>query len=483
MNTIIPLLLAHIQVLNNQIKYLLIFIAKNIPLKSKPSDWDNPKYNKLKVDKLPTLGYLSRKTIYPTLDWQKLRFEYLTQHKKLLNPIHRKKGSSVSKNLKCPHCNAPSEYLYDNTGKANQFECKVCHNIFSKEQDFSKTLHLRCPYCNSSLELIKHRKNFNIYRCNPKHCSYYRSSLNALSEEQLEEFKEHPTRFKLHYLYREFTTDFFKVDLHSIPRNASSLAFRKFSPHILGLSLTYLVNCGLSTRKTAHILKEVHNITISHTQISNYATSAAFCVKAFVDNYDYQPSTTPAADETYTKVKGVKRYVWFVIDAIKKSILGYHVSINRDVAPCILALRLAFEKFKSFPNNALTFIADGWNAYSLAKQQFQKHGMNFNVTQVIGLTNDDDVTTEFRWVKQIIERLNRTFKFSYKPTNGYGSDEGHSTHVCLFVAYYNFLRPHNYTRHEPLNIVPELSKCPNMPAKWVTLIQLSQQLILTKQVN
>ncbi len=49
MNTIIPLLLAHIQVLNNQIKYLLIFIAKNIPLKSKPSDWNSPKYNKLKI--------------------------------------------------------------------------------------------------------------------------------------------------------------------------------------------------------------------------------------------------------------------------------------------------------------------------------------------------------------------------------------------------------------------------------------------------
>jgi len=482
MNTIIPLLLAHIQVLNNQIKYLLIFIAKNIPLKSKPSDWNSPKYNKLKVDKLPTLGYLTRKTIYPTLDWQKLKFEYFIQHKKLLKPINRRK-LSFPEDLKCPHCNAPSEYLYDNTGKGNQLECKVCQNLFSNEQDSPKILALRCPYCNSALELCKRRKNFNIYRCRSNSCSYYHSALNALSKEQFVEYKEHPTRFKLHYLYREFTTDFFKVDLHSIPKNASSLAFRKFSPHILGLALTYLINCGLSTRKTAHIMKEVHNVTISHTQISNYATSAAFCVKAFVDNYDYQPSTTLAADETYTKVKGAKRYVWFIIDAIKKSILGYHVSSNRDVGPCILALRLAFEKFKVFPNNALKFIADGWNAYQLAQQQFQKHGMNFEVTQVVGLTNDDAITTEFRWIKQIIERLNRTFKFSYKPTNGYGSDEGHTVHVCLFVAYYNFLRPHKHFSGSVLNHVPELSKCPNMPAKWVTLIQLSQQIILKKQTT
>ena len=38
MEYIIPLLLVHIQVLNNQIKFLLLFIAKNIPLRTKPSD-------------------------------------------------------------------------------------------------------------------------------------------------------------------------------------------------------------------------------------------------------------------------------------------------------------------------------------------------------------------------------------------------------------------------------------------------------------
>ena len=59
MYTIIPLLLAQIQVLNNQIKYLLIFIAKNIPFKSNPSDWNSPKYNKLKVDKTGTNDFFT----------------------------------------------------------------------------------------------------------------------------------------------------------------------------------------------------------------------------------------------------------------------------------------------------------------------------------------------------------------------------------------------------------------------------------------
>lgn len=59
----------------------------------------------------------------------------------------------------------------------------------------------------------------------------------------------------------------------------------------------------------------------------------------------------------------------------------------------------------------LKFIADGYPIYLLAGHEFAKKGMEFDVTQVIGLTNDDPVSTEYRWLKQIVERLNRTFKF------------------------------------------------------------------------
>lgn len=138
-----------------------------------------------------------------------------------------------------------------------------------------------------------------------------------MSEDELKEYKSNPHKFKLHYIYREFKIDFFKVDLYSLPKYASSLNFRKFSPHILGLCLTYLINCGMSTRATSRVMREVHGVKISHTQIANYATSVAYCIKPFVDSYDYKPTNYLAADETYTKVKGSKRYVWFIMDAIK----------------------------------------------------------------------------------------------------------------------------------------------------------------------
>ena len=365
MYTIIPLLLAHIQELNKQISFLFKFIVKNIPLnleKSKDNSLYSPKYNKLKVDSLPIIKVHEKK------DYKLLLQQYLTEHDKPLKPIKSRGKHPVPSDVHCPCCNAPHEYIYDNTGGRGQFLCKVCDTHFNRQNYMDNPSELCCPHCGKALELKKKRKLFNIHKCTNPNCSYYKNSLNSLSKDDLEEYKSNPNKFKLHYIYREFKIDFFKIDLYSLPKHASSLIFRKFSPHVMGLCLTYLVNCGMSTRATSRVMREVHGVKISHTQIANYATTAAYCIKPFVDSYDYKPTNYLAADETYTKVKGSKRYVWFIMDAIKKSILGYRSSDSRDTVPCILAMRMAFDKFKEFPGKVLKFVADGFTAYQLARQ-------------------------------------------------------------------------------------------------------------------
>jgi transposase-like protein/ssDNA-binding Zn-finger/Zn-ribbon topoisomerase 1 len=473
-DSIISFLVACNQFLLNQIQNLFLFIVKHIPLKPK-YDVTSPKYQKFTVDKLPVIKK------YEQLNYLHLLSDYKTKHGKELKPIKSRNSKPVDDSCICPRCGAPHKYLYDNTGGRGQLLCKVCKLRFSKTKTHFKPVTLTCPYCGHTLAKKKNRKHYNIHKCVNKRCSFYLNSLNKLSAEDREEYEVSKHKFKLHYIYREFTLDFFKMDLSSLPKGATNLNFRQFSPHIMGLCLTYNVNLGLSTRATARALWEIHQIKISHTMVNNYAKTAAAIVKPFVDTYNYNPSNYLAADETYTKVKGVRHYVWFVMDAIKKSILGYQVSDTRDVGPCILAMRMAFSKFKQFPGKALKFISDGYSVYKLAQQQFMLNGMDFNLIQVIGLTNDDPVSTEYRWLKQIIERLNRTFKFSYKITNGYGSGEGSNAHVALFVAYYNFLRPHSYTYWQPLNSVKELESIPNMPGKWQKLIELSQKLILSNQ--
>jgi transposase-like protein len=251
----------------------------------------------------------------------------------------------------------------------------------------------------------------------------------------------------------------------------------------MGLCLTYHVNLGLSLRKTAQAMRDVHNINISHTMVASYARTAAVLIKPFVDTFDYKPSNNLAADETYIKIRGLKAYVWLIMDTVSRSILGYQVSKTRDVGPCILTMRMAFDKFKEFPGKTLKFVADGYSAYLLAAQQFKiEKGWDFDITQVIGLTNDDPVTKEHRPFKQKIERLNRTFKATYRVTCGYGADDGAYYGVSLWVAYYNFLRPHElYKWKRPLNEVDMLKDAGNMPGKWQLLIFLGQQVILNTQ--
>lgn len=230
-------------------------------------------------------------------------------------------------------------------------------------------------------------------------------------------------------------------------------------------------------------MNDLYGIRISHQQVANYAKAAALVIKPFVDTYDYGASPNMVGDETYIKVKGVKGFVWFIMDAVSRSILGYRVSSDRGVGSCILAMRMALQHFKKLPEK-FRFVADGYSAYPLAAQQFfLNYGKDFefDITQVIGLTNEDAVSAEFRPFKQIVERMNRTFKASYRGTCGYDNFDGANYGVALWVAYYNFLRPHKHNGYKPLNVLDQFHGADNMPAKWQILILLGQETILKTQ--
>ena len=458
--------------------WFLNFICRYIPLKQWAfDDSHSPKYQKFKTDELPRIQ------IQHDWDWQLLipYFEY-KYHKKI-QPIVRRKECDIPEECRCPSCSAPRSYLYRNNGKAGQLSCKVCNTNFSPTDNrFSKQYTLRCPHCGHALVPKKNRKHFIIHKCvNPK-CPYYLHNLKKVDKADLN--KDYgKNKYKLHYIYRQFTVDFFRMDLNSLPKNASSLRFSKFDAHVMSLCLTLHVNLSLSLRKTSQALKDLYGIRISHQQIANYCRTAALCIKPFVDNYPYPVGSTFTADETYIKVRGIKAYVWFIMDAAKRSILGYRVSDSRDVGSCILAMRMAFRHFKKLPED-FRFIADGYSAYPLAAQQFfHKFGdaFKFTITQVIGLTNEDAVSKKFRPFKQMIERLNRTYKASYRKTNGFDGIEGANDDLALWVAYYNFLRPHKHNKYKVLNEVEMLQGADNMPGKWQLLIFLGQQTILELQ--
>lgn len=477
---IILYFLQTIQYLYQQNCWLINFICRYVPLKQWAHDDSNsPKYQKFKIDELPLILNVEP---WDYLDYMKyLQWRYKDSYKPI-RPVQRRSECNIADDCKCPRCNAPKIYLYKNNGSKGQLLCKVCQNHFSPEENRYSSLKLRCPHCMNTLVPKKDRKHFIVHKCvNPK-CPYYVKNLRKVDKKDLKE-DYGKNKYKLHYIYREFTLDFFRMDLNSLPKNASSLKFSKFDSNVMGLCLTMHVNLGLSLRKTSRALKDLYNISISHQQVANFCKTASICIKPFVDNYDYDAGNVFTADETYIKIRGVRAYIWFIMDVAKRSIVGYRISTERDVGACILAMRMAFRHFKKLPEN-FRFVADGYSAYVLAAQQFlREYGddFKFNVTQVIGLNNSDEVSKEFRPLKQMIERLNRTYKASYRPTNGFDNVDGANYDLALWVAYYNFLRPHKHNNYRVLNDVEVLKSADNMPGKWQLLIFLGQQTIMNMQ--
>ncbi|MED4355086.1 DDE-type integrase/transposase/recombinase [Schinkia azotoformans] len=450
---------------------LTLLIGKSMFDKPKETPVNKP-YRKLQVDDLPIIETLEK------LDYKIILREFLEANGKPLKPVQRRKNSTpVPSSMNCPKCGAPSDYLYANNGGKGQYQCKVCACLFNSKSRYHKELILKCPHCSKSLEKIKERKDFNVFKCKNNDCSYYKNKVNGMSQKEKKQFKKDPQAFKLRYIYREFHIDFQPLSKDSPQKPKVDLSRIYVSSHTLGLILTYHVNYGLSARKTAALMKDVHGIPISHQTILNYEKSVAITLKSYVDYYPYELSDQFCGDETYIRVNGRWHYLFFFFDAVKKIILSYPVSPNRDTASAIRAIDEVLVKMEEIPEN-LTFVVDGNPIYLLAQHFFAQHDISFDIKQVIGLTNEDPVSEEFRPLKQIIERLNRTFKGNYRSTHGFGSEQGSVAFVTLFVAYFNFLRPHSALDGKVPVVNPKLEKITNMPARWTKLIDLAQQWIL-----
>ena len=468
---IITYLLTFINYQEQIIRTLLtLLIGKNMFDKPKEAPVNKP-YRKLQVDDLPIIEKTEK------LDHKLLLAEHLKVKGKPLKPVQRRSNSTpVPTSMNCPKCGAPSTYLYANNGAKGQFQCKVCTCLFNQKSRYLKEAVLKCPHCSKTLEKVKERKDFDVFKCKNNDCSYYQKKRNAMSQKEKKQFNEDPQAFKMRYIYRQFHIDFKPLAKESPCQPKVDLSRLYVSPHTLGLILTYHVNYGLSARRTAALMKDVHGISISHQSILNYVNSVSLWLKPYVDHYPYELSDQFCGDETYIRVNGRWHYLFFFFDAVKKVILSYPVSPNRDTATAIKAVDEVLLKMKNVPEN-LTFVVDGNPIYLLAQHFFAQHGISFDVKQVIGLTNEDEVSKEYRPLKQIVERLNRTFKGNYRATHGFGSEHGSVSFVTLFVAYFNFLRPHATLEGKVPVILPELEKLPNMPARWTTLISLAQSWI------
>ena len=448
---------------------------KDIELKP---DEKPPHYRNFRVDTIPPLTEPPTELKTAVSDWKMLLREYKSQHGKDLDPVEHRKGSpELPPGCRCQHCNAPRKYLYLNNGKhASQALCKICrktsptHRI--RKQSSAKYW---CPHCSGVLSKWKASSICTIYKCFSHTCSHYLNNCDSLTIEEKNQrrLQKYDPNFKLHYQYREFHLSpkdlktarpkdcRSKVDLDRIHNNH----------HVLGLVLTFMINLGLSARLTQKALKGIFGIPISHQTVIDYANAAAARISSLVDRYKPAPSGIAAADENYITVDNRQHYTWFIIDSISRAICGYNLSTTREAVP---ALALLYDCYGQSQRNSekTVLVTDGNPSYDAAVMAFNARAENkLEKHTVIGLENLDPESEEYRSFKQIVERLNRTYKYHTRPRAGFKTFEGAVALTTLFVAYYNFMRPHSAIGNCPPVQLDCLKDVTLMPQAWVRFLQ------------
>lgn len=293
--------------------------------------------------------------------------------------------------------------------------------------------------------------------------------LASLSREEKELRKRKSSQFKLRYKHSEYHYKFDNLH-HSKPKSCPvSLDKIQTSLDVLGLILTFHITCSLAARKTAWIMKNVFEVKLSYQTVLNYCASAAFYLHDFNMKYKGSPDPINVGDETYIKIMGKNNYVFFFVAPTERKIISYHVADNRSTLPAIIAMKEAI-KNHDFDND-IKIVTDGNPSYLAGIHYLNEFFKNLKHSKVIGLQNLDVESEEYRPYKQIIERLNRTYKSTIRSACGFKDYNGAVSLTTCFVTNYNFLRPHtslNYNVPIPLDY---LDKTKTIQGKWTAILK------------
>jgi transposase-like protein len=275
-----------------------------------------------------------------------------------------------------------------------------------------------CPYCFKALYNWKEREEVTIYKCGNHKCSCRTSKLDKLNDDEKKIRKERPSQFKINYQYRDYHFQPGELKVAEPDKPKVDINRTHYDINIIALVLTLHISYAITARKTAHMLKNIWNISISYQTVLNYIQAVAYYCHKFNMKHKGDIDEINAGDETYVKVKGKWHYVWLFICSASKKICSYNFSDNRGAKPAITTMVEALRTAKE--DQKITLITDGNPSYQSGIHFINKNIDNLKVIlkNVIGLQeNGDDESEKYRPYKQIIERLNRTYKYHVQAQN------------------------------------------------------------------
>ena len=309
--------------------------------------------------------------------------------------------------IHCPKCNNNHSFYRYGKDKSGfqKYLCRKCGHQFVADAPAArprKRPYPSCPVCGKATFLHHDMEHYSNYRCCDKHCnhSFFVPKPTAIAP---------PSVSKL----------FGKTDFKRM----------RYPVHVILMVLSMFYLGKNSFRNIALILRTVMNIQVSHTTVSNWCTRFAPLFQniaiGLIPALNFN-SDEWHADETVVKIQGVKHYLWLIVDAETRFVLGFHLSPHRD-SPQAFTL-LDSVKHLGKPQAIVT---DRYSAYKVPVKAFG------DVQHIRVQSFGDDITNN------LIECFNKQFKAWYKTKQGFSSFTSANNLISMFVFFHNFARPHS----------------------------------------
>lgn len=308
--------------------------------------------------------------------------------------------------VRCPKCN--NSHLFYRYGRDNlgyqKYQCRKCRHQFAADRPKSDSRkHPACPVCGKSSFLHHDYEHYSNFRCCDKRCNH-------------SFFVVKPTTIPIPSL--------------SVLKGKTDFKRMRYPVQVIITALSMFYLGKNSFRNIASILRIVFNIKVSHTTISNWCKKFAPLFDnirlELISTLDFN-SDEWHVDETVVKISGVKYYIWFVVDAETRFVIGFHLSPHRDATQAFSLLNSA--KKLGQPQ---AIVSDRYSAYNVPVKSI------FNGVKHIKVESfKDDISNN------LIESFHHQFKAWYKTKQGFNSFDSANSLISMFVFFYNFVRPHS----------------------------------------
>ena len=311
--------------------------------------------------------------------------------------------------IRCPKFNNSSNfYRYGKDILGFQkYQCRNCFHQFAPDRPKSQRVRIlhkypSCPKCGKASFLHHDYQHYSNFRCGDKKCyhSFFVLKPTAISP-------------------ASGSTLFGKTDFSHM----------RYPVHIIIAAIVMFFVGNNSFRKIALMMQILHNISVSHTTISNWCTRFAPLFQnislELIPSLDFN-SDEWHADETVVKIGGKKHYLWFIIDSETRFVLGFHLSPYRSSSQAFSLIK----QLRSLPGRSLAIVSDRYSAY---KQPIKSFGAKHIRVQSFR----DDISNN------LIEAFNKQFKSWYKTKQGFCSFYSANNLISTFVFFFNFVRPHS----------------------------------------